>query len=228
MVREGIRLVAIPSDTGKWELPGGVLKLEEPPEEGDSREVWEETDIHGEVDRLTGAYKNTSGTASSPCSSGASLPGGTERTSDEPAAVEWFTPEQITERMSEVYAFRLLDALDEAGPHVRIHDFPTSSRRLAPLGRALPGSPPGARLKRAQCWGSAGEETRCGWGGRLHGFSHLPGSGPASSKTRRATRSNSGQDHSLPELPASVRPPDHARPQNLAGHRPNPLHRPSS
>lgn len=28
-----------------------------------------------------------------------------------------------------------------------------------------------------------------------------------------ATRSNSGQDHSLPELPASVRPPDHARPQ---------------
>lgn len=57
-------------------------------------------------------------------------------------------------------------------------------------------------------------ETRCGWAGRLHGFSHLPGSGPASSKTRGATRSNSGQDHSLPELPASVRPPNHhARPQ---------------
>ncbi len=27
-------------------------------------------------------------------------------------------------------------------------------------------------------------ETRCGWGGRLHGFSHLPGPGPAPSKTR--------------------------------------------
>lgn len=27
-------------------------------------------------------------------------------------------------------------------------------------------------------------ETRCSWGGRLHGFSPLPGSGPASSKTR--------------------------------------------
>ncbi len=47
---------------------------------------------------------------------------GTERTSDESTAVEWLTPEQITERMSEVYAIRLLDALDEAGPHVRCHD----------------------------------------------------------------------------------------------------------
>lgn len=28
-----------------------------------------------------------------------------------------------------------------------------------------------------------------------------------------ATRSYSGKDHSLPDLPASVRPPDHARPQ---------------
>ncbi|WP_404952409.1 hypothetical protein [Streptomyces sp. ARC12] len=44
------------------------------------------------------------------------------RTSDESTAVEWLTPEQITERMSEVYAIRLLDALDEAGPHVRSHD----------------------------------------------------------------------------------------------------------
>lgn len=48
--------------------------------------------------------------------------GGTERTSDESTAVEWPTPEQITGRMSEVYAIRLLDALDEAGPHVRGHD----------------------------------------------------------------------------------------------------------
>lgn len=50
------------------------------------------------------------------------LSGGTEDTSDESTAVEWLTPEQITERMSEVYAIRLLDALDEAGPHVRSHD----------------------------------------------------------------------------------------------------------
>lgn len=50
------------------------------------------------------------------------LPGGTHRTFDEPTAVEWLTPEQITERMSEVYAIQLLDALDEASPHVRSHD----------------------------------------------------------------------------------------------------------
>lgn len=48
--------------------------------------------------------------------------GGTERTSDETTAVQWLTPEEVSERMSEVYAIRLLDALDGDGPHVRSHD----------------------------------------------------------------------------------------------------------
>ncbi|WP_405195376.1 NUDIX domain-containing protein [Streptomyces anulatus] len=88
---------------------------------GVSREVWEETGINVEVDQLTGVYKNTSrGIVAKVFRCKPS--GGTERASDESTAVEWLTPEQITERMSEVYAIRLLDALDEAGPHVRSHD----------------------------------------------------------------------------------------------------------
>ncbi|WP_406338183.1 NUDIX domain-containing protein [Streptomyces sp. NBC_01620] len=122
VVREDGRLLAIRrADNGTWELPGGVLELEESPEQGVSREVWEETGIRVEVDQLTGVYKNTArGIVAMVFRCKPS--GGTERTSAESTAVDWLTPEQITERMSEVYAIRLLDALDGAGPHVRSHD----------------------------------------------------------------------------------------------------------
>lgn len=48
--------------------------------------------------------------------------GGSERTSDGSAAVSWLTPEQVTAMMTEAYAVRLLDALSDDAPHVRIHD----------------------------------------------------------------------------------------------------------
>ncbi|WP_406506198.1 NUDIX hydrolase [Streptomyces sp. NBC_01602] len=127
VVREDGRLLAIRrADNGTWELPGGVQELEESPEQGVSREVWEETGIHVEVDPLTGVYENTArGIVAMVFRCKPSW--GTERTSAESTAVDWLTPEQITERMSEVYAIRLLDALDGAGPHMRSHD----DRRLA-------------------------------------------------------------------------------------------------
>lgn len=60
VVREDGRLLAIRrADNGTWELPGGVLELDEAPEAGVQREVLEETGIHVEVDELTGVYKNT-------------------------------------------------------------------------------------------------------------------------------------------------------------------------
>ncbi|WP_431967452.1 NUDIX hydrolase [Actinacidiphila sp. bgisy160] len=122
VVREDGRLLAIRrADNGTWELPGGVLELDEAPEDGVKREVWEETGIHVEVDQLTGVYKNTTrGIVALVFRCKPS--GGTERTSDESTAVDWLTPEEVSERMGEVYAVRLLDALDGAGPHVRSHD----------------------------------------------------------------------------------------------------------
>ncbi|WP_433546540.1 NUDIX hydrolase [Streptomyces sp. CA-294286] len=122
VVRDDGRLLAIRrADNGTWELPGGVLELEESPEQGVTREVWEETGIHVEVDQLTGVYKNTTrGVVAMVFRCKPS--GGTERTSDESMAVAWLTPEEVTERMSEVYAIRLRDALDGDGPHVRTHD----------------------------------------------------------------------------------------------------------
>ncbi|MFF5391171.1 NUDIX hydrolase [Streptomyces sp. NPDC013012] len=122
VVREDGRLLAIRrADNGTWELPGGVLELTEAPEEGVTREVWEETGIRVEVEELTGVYKNTTrGIVALVFRCKPS--GGEERTSTESTAVEWLTPEEITARMAEVYAVRLLDALDDKGPHVRSHD----------------------------------------------------------------------------------------------------------
>ncbi|WP_424887667.1 NUDIX hydrolase [Streptomyces sp. XH2] len=122
VVRGDGRLLAIRrADNGTWELPGGVLELDETPEDGVTREVWEETGVHVEVDQLTGIYKNMAhGIVALVFRCKPS--GGIERTSVESTAVDWLTPEEVAERMSEVYAVRLLDALDEDGPHVRSHD----------------------------------------------------------------------------------------------------------
>ncbi|MGO4635341.1 NUDIX hydrolase [Streptomyces sp. 2RAF24] len=101
--------------------PGGVLELTEAPEAGVAREVLEETGIHVDVDELTGVYKNTKrGIVALVFHCKPS--GGTERTSAESTAVDLLTPEEVEERMAEVYAIRLLDALDGNGPHVRSHD----------------------------------------------------------------------------------------------------------
>lgn len=109
------------ADNGTWELPGGVLELQETPQEGVRREVLEETGIEVDVSELTGIYKNmTRGVVALVFRCHPS--GGAERTSAESTAVDWLTPEEIRERMSEVYAVRLLDALDGHGPHVRSHD----------------------------------------------------------------------------------------------------------
>ncbi|MFD3570242.1 NUDIX hydrolase [Streptomyces sp. NPDC058667] len=122
VVREDGRLLAIRrADNGTWELPGGVLELTEAPEAGVVREVWEETGIQVQVEELTGVYKNTMRGIVAlvfRCKP----EGGAERTSNESTAVEWLTPAEVEERMAEVFAIRLLDALDGAGPHVRSHD----------------------------------------------------------------------------------------------------------
>lgn len=122
VVRDDGRLLAIRrADNGTWELPGGVLELAETPEDGVQREVLEETGVHVEVDQLTGVYKNVvAGVVALVFR--CKLSGGTERVSDEATAVQWLTPEEVTERMSEAYAIRLMDALDANGPHVRSHD----------------------------------------------------------------------------------------------------------
>lgn len=122
VVREDGRVLTIKrADNGTWEPPGGVLELAEDPEDGVRREVYEETGIKVQVDRLTGVYKNTSrGIIALVFRCHAE--GGNEQLSDESTAVEWLTPDEVTSRMAEVYAVRVADALLNDAPRVRTHD----------------------------------------------------------------------------------------------------------
>ncbi|WP_198659270.1 NUDIX hydrolase [Nocardiopsis sp. FIRDI 009] len=122
VIREDGRMLAIQRrDNGRWEPPGGVLELEETPEEGVVREVLEETGIRVEVERLTGVYKNMArGIVALVFLCKPS--GGEARVTPEATAVEWLTPDQVEKHMGEVYAVRLLDAATPGVPHVRHHD----------------------------------------------------------------------------------------------------------
>ncbi|MFJ3186996.1 MULTISPECIES: NUDIX hydrolase [Streptomyces] len=116
------------ADNGTWEPPGGVLELAEAPEDGVRREIYEETGIAVRVGRLTGVYKNTSrGIVALVFRCHAE--GGHERLSEESAAVEWLTPDEVTRRMTEVYAVRVTDALLNGAPRVRVHDGRTLAGR---------------------------------------------------------------------------------------------------
>ncbi|MEV5618240.1 MULTISPECIES: NUDIX hydrolase [Streptomyces] len=122
VVREDGRVLTIQrADNGTWEPPGGVLELTEALEDGVRREVYEETGIKVQVDRLTGVYKNTSRGIVAlvfRCRP----EGGHEQLSDEATAVEWLTPDEVADRMAEVYAIRVTDALLDGAPRVRTHD----------------------------------------------------------------------------------------------------------
>ncbi|WP_304452476.1 NUDIX hydrolase [Nocardiopsis sp. YSL2] len=129
VIREDGRMLAIQRrDNGNWEPPGGVLELNETPEEGVVREVLEETGIHVEVEQLTGVYKNmTRGIVALVFRCKPS--GGVELPSSESVAVEWVTSEQAAERMSEAYAVRLLDATQTNQTYVRFHNGKSLNKR---------------------------------------------------------------------------------------------------
>lgn len=122
VIREDGRMLVIKRrDNGNWEPPGGVLELDETPQEGVAREVLEETGIQVEVEQLTGVYKNiVRGIVALVFRCKPS--GGEERITPEATAVEWLTPDEVKEHMGTVYAMRLLDAQTNHNPKVRNHN----------------------------------------------------------------------------------------------------------
>ncbi|MER6810913.1 NUDIX domain-containing protein [Spirillospora sp. NPDC000708] len=109
------------ADDGRWVPPGGVLELDETPYEGVVREVFEETGVKVEPERLTGVYKNMKlGVVSLAilCRPVAGEP----HTTDEATSVAWLLPSEAVEAMPEARAIRVTDALREDGPFVRAHD----------------------------------------------------------------------------------------------------------
>jgi 8-oxo-dGTP diphosphatase len=108
-------------DNGAWEIPGGVLELNESISAGVRREVLEETGLAVEPTRLTGVYKNvTLGVVAMVFR--AHVVGGAAGPTEESVAVDWWTADQVAQRMRETFAVRVLDALDTSDTVVRLHD----------------------------------------------------------------------------------------------------------
>ena len=120
----GRLLVVQRRDIGTWELPGGVLELNETIHDGLRREVREETGLHVQPDRLTGIYKHMTRHIVAlvfRCH----VTSGQLKPTPEAQQHRWLPPAEVPDLLPEVLAVRLLDALPgttQRGPAVRSHD----------------------------------------------------------------------------------------------------------
>ena len=123
VVREDGKFLAIKRrDNGHWELPGGVLEPGEAATVGVVREVEEETGLVVEPLKLSGVYQNIARDILALVFLARRV-SGVPRTSDESLRVEWLTADQVRAHMTEAYAVRLLDAVQERDlTSVRVHD----------------------------------------------------------------------------------------------------------
>lgn len=118
---DGLILAIKRADDGRWVPPGGVLELDEAPQDGVVREVYEETGIKVHPIRLTGVYKNMRlGVVS--LAFRCEAIGGKLHISSESSRVEWISASDAVTSMPEARAVRVTDALRDDGPFVRIHD----------------------------------------------------------------------------------------------------------
>jgi 8-oxo-dGTP diphosphatase len=118
---EGQVLVIKRRDTGSWEIPGGVLELGESIHDGLCREVLEETGIVIVPRSLTGIYKNLPRQVVALVFR-ADVASGTPSTTDEASDIEWWPVNRLSERMSEAFAVRVMDAIEPGEPAIRLHD----------------------------------------------------------------------------------------------------------
>lgn len=108
-------------DNGNWEPPGGLLELDESIVHGLRREMREETGLSVAPLCLTGVYKNMRIGAVALVFRVRRL-GGSLVTTEETADFAWWTVDDVRRKMREVYAARVLDALDTNDTSIRAHD----------------------------------------------------------------------------------------------------------
>jgi ADP-ribose pyrophosphatase YjhB (NUDIX family) len=118
----GRALIIRRHDNGRWEPPGGVLEHGETIEDGLRREVYEETGLKIEPGPLTGVYQNMRRHIIALVFRCRTIDGELTE-NDEAAAFRWATPDEVRELMTEAYATRVLDGLNNArNSVVRAHD----------------------------------------------------------------------------------------------------------
>ncbi|MFJ4651489.1 NUDIX hydrolase [Nocardia sp. NPDC088792] len=113
-------LVIRRDDNGHWEPPGGVLELNESIEEGVRREVFEETGVAIEVERLTGVYKNITHGIVALVFRCIAIHGDGHPT-NEAREVRWMSTDEVQDSMDPAFAVRILDAFSDE-PQIRTHD----------------------------------------------------------------------------------------------------------
>ncbi|WP_117198325.1 NUDIX hydrolase [Nocardiopsis sp. TNDT3] len=118
---DGKVLVIKRTDDGRWVPPGGVLELDETPEQCVVREVREETGIEAKPIRLTGVYKNMNLAVVSLAFLCEPI-GGELRASDESTVSTWLEPDEAIKRCPEARGVRIADALSNGDPQVRSHN----------------------------------------------------------------------------------------------------------
>lgn len=113
-------LVIRRADNARWEMPGGVLELDESFEDGVRREVAEETGMTVTVGELSGVYKNL---ARGIVALVFRCTPGTEpvHPTAEATEVRWMTRDEVAANMDPAFAIRVLDAF-EPGTQLRAHD----------------------------------------------------------------------------------------------------------
>src|SRR5918996_73622 len=108
-------------DNGHWELPGGILELQETIHEGLVREVKEETGLLVEPIAQSGIYKNMKRGIVALVFRCRVIEGQARPTA-EASEFRWMTPAEVSDFLDEAYACRLLDSLDTDSPAIRSHD----------------------------------------------------------------------------------------------------------
>jgi ADP-ribose pyrophosphatase YjhB (NUDIX family) len=119
---QGRALLIQRRDNGHWELPGGVLEIDQDVTTGLRRETLEETGLEVEPFALTGVYKNMSRPIVAlvfRCKP----TGGQLMLNDEVTAFRWATASELSQAADEVFAIRITDALaNPSASAVRQHD----------------------------------------------------------------------------------------------------------
>lgn len=109
-------------DNLHWEPPGGVLELDESIHAGLCREVREETGLTIQPVMLTGVYKNMDRGIIALVFRCKVLDGQLTP-NDEVVDFQWAGDQEVNSMVSEAFAVRVLDALDEnRAPAIRQHD----------------------------------------------------------------------------------------------------------
>jgi 8-oxo-dGTP pyrophosphatase MutT (NUDIX family) len=108
------------TDFGTWALPGGAIETGQTAEEATVREVKEETGYDVRVTRLTGVYSVPSDTTVTYPNGDVVayvnlcfecvVTGGAPALSEETAAVDWFDPAALPERLHPTHRVRIQDA----------------------------------------------------------------------------------------------------------------------